>query len=179
MSAVQAVAALFGAIANVLALCLALRAKRKRFARALDKEIRGAVWAYHITCLQNGSANSLDSLQADEISRYFESRSLHREAAPAIRDASLQFVHESLTWRLASYKPSVPRWALSLLPQADAYRYNLEWGAHLRELVDDSHVSRVRGDRLRFALAAISFAVVLRARRLLRYRWIPSGKRPT
>lgn len=91
------------------------------------------------------------------------------EVPQTILDASLEFVNESLTWRLETYRPSVPPWALGLLPHADAYRYNLEWSAHLRELVDNSEMSQVRADRLRLVMIAICFAVVLRVRRVCRF----------
>lgn len=80
-------------------------------------------------------------------------------------EISAEFLRESLTWRLDSYRPSVPRWALSLLPHDDGYRYNLEWGAHLRELIDSGLRRQARADRRRLAMMALVLSVSIRARR--------------
>jgi hypothetical protein len=159
------VGTLVGAIANVLAVGLALRARRRRFMRTLDDEIRRAVWDYALICSENGTSHSLSGFSPAEVRDYHLRMTQGREVPQAIYDASLEFVQESFTWRQECYRPSVPRWVLGLLPHADAYRYHLEWGAHLRELVDNGEMNQVRTDRRRLAMIAICFAVVLRARR--------------
>jgi hypothetical protein len=119
------VGTLVGAIANVLAVGLALRARRRRFMRALDDEIRRAVWDYALVCSENGTSHSLSRLLPAEVRDYHFRMTQGREVPQTILDASLEFVNESFTWRLETYRPSVPLWALGLLPRADAYRYNL------------------------------------------------------
>jgi hypothetical protein len=61
-----------------------------------------------------------------------------------------------------------PSWALAWMSDEDASRYLLEWGAHLRELIDEGELEQARRDRRRLAFAAISLAVALRVRRALR-----------
>jgi len=56
-----------GAIANVLALWFALRARRQRFARALDREIRDAVWEYARACHESREPHSLSSFSPTEL----------------------------------------------------------------------------------------------------------------
>ncbi len=157
-----------GAIANVLALWLALRARRRRLGHMLDREIRNTVWEYAWTCHKNGTQHSLSCFSPAEIA--FSNRLLRAgdSVSDAIQDASFSFVKESLSWRLESYCPSVPLWTLRLLPPADARRYNLEWAAHLRELLDDGDHRRLRADRRKLGLLAICLAVVIRARHTVR-----------
>jgi hypothetical protein len=137
--------------------------------RALDDEIRRAVWDCALVCSENGTSHSMSGFLPAEVRDYRLRASQGREAPQATHDALLEFVKESLRWRLESYRPSVPLLALGLLPHADAYRYNLEWSAHLRELVDNSEMSQVRTDRRRLVIIAICFAVVLRVRRVCRF----------
>jgi hypothetical protein len=163
MNVALAIATLVGTTASVFGVWLALRAKRRRFARELDREIRRSVWAYALACKQTGASHSLSGFSQEEIRH-----SLRVDGGPAfspIQDASVEFLRESLNWRLESYRPSVPRWALSFLPPADAYRYNLEWGAHLRELIDDGHRQQARTDRRRLAMMALFLAISIRVRR--------------
>lgn len=156
-----AVATFVGTVASVVGLCLGLRARRRRFARALDNEVRRAVWAYALACKQSGTSHSLSPFSPADIADFRQGLA----SSGPLSDASVEFVRESLTWRLESYRPSVPRWALRFLPPNDAFRYNLEWGAHLRELRDHDHRGQARADRRRFAMAALFLAVSIRSRR--------------
>jgi hypothetical protein len=61
---------LVGAIANVLAVGLALRARRRRFMRTLDDEIRRAVWDYALVCSENGTSHSLSGFSPAEVRDY-------------------------------------------------------------------------------------------------------------
>jgi hypothetical protein len=160
MSLLLAVGTVVGATANVVAVWLALRARRRRFARALDREIRDAVWEYARACHESGKPHSLSGFSPIDILSAHADEVFFQE----VRNASLEFLQESLKWRLEYYQPSVPRWVLSLLPPADAQRYNLEWAAHLRELHDDGDRRRLRADRRRLGVLAVCLAVVLRAR---------------
>jgi hypothetical protein len=62
---------------------------------------------------------------------------------------------------------SVPSWALGLMAEDDAQRYMWEWGAHLLQLIEEGEARQARRDRRRFAVTAITLAVVLRVRRAL------------
>lgn len=164
MNMVLVVGTLVGAIANVLAVWLALRARRRRFAHALDQEIRNAVWEYAEACHASGKPHSLSSFSPAELLSAKAGETTSEEVLNASRD----FLHESLKWRLEYYRPSVPRWTLSLLPPADAHRYNLEWAAHLTELLEEDDQKRLRADQRRLAVLAVWLAVILRARRRVR-----------
>lgn len=164
MNLALVVGTLVGAIANVFAVWLALRARRRRFARLLDREIRSTVRRYAWTCHRDGTQHSLSCFSPAEVAFSHELLRAGDGVSDAIRNASLDFVRESLSWRLESYRPSVPLWTLRLLPPADARRYNLEWAAHLRELLEDGDHKRLRADRRRLGLLAMCLAVVIRAR---------------
>jgi hypothetical protein len=62
---------------------------------------------------------------------------------------------------------SIPTWATSLMPAADARRYAWEWGAHLYQLIEEGQLRQARRDRRVLALAGLLMAVALRARRAL------------
>jgi hypothetical protein len=64
-------------------------------------------------------------------------------------------------------KASIPSWALGLMAAKDAQRYTWEWGAHLRELIEDGEGRQARRDRRRLIVAAITIAIALRVRRAL------------
>ncbi len=75
-------------------------------------------------------------------------------------------------WRLRppkyrSARIDIPTWALVFLASDDAERYRREFGAYVWQLVDEGHIKQARRARRRLILTAISFAVVLRTRRLL------------
>jgi hypothetical protein len=61
----------------------------------------------------------------------------------------------------------VPAWSLRLLNPEDAWRYKLEWSAHLYQLLEEGEDRQARIDRRRLALLAIALAVAPRARRTL------------
>ena len=147
MTVVLAVATLGGALASALRLWFALRARR--FARALDREIRDALWTYHFACLQQDRTHSLQHITAEELSLARQMMREEGEAPVKVIDASLEYFRESIAWRHATYRPSPPFWALRLLPTKDAHRYSLEWSAHLRGLIDEGNVGRVKADRRR------------------------------
>ncbi|HTA34199.1 MAG TPA: hypothetical protein VK721_12320 [Solirubrobacteraceae bacterium] len=67
--------------------------------------------------------------------------------------------------REGAYAP--PRWALAWMSSEDACRYQCEWSAHLHQLIEEGEGRQAWRDRRRLALAAISFAIVLRLRRAL------------
>jgi hypothetical protein len=62
----------------------------------------------------------------------------------------------------------VPSWALRLMGSDDAQRYTWEWGAHLHQLVEEGELRQARRDRRRLALGAITMAIALRVRQVLR-----------
>jgi hypothetical protein len=53
------------------------------------------------------------------------------------------------------------------MAEDDAQRYMWEWGAHLLQLIEEGEARQARRDRRRFAVTAITLAVVLRVRRAL------------
>lgn len=61
----------------------------------------------------------------------------------------------------------IPAWSLVLLSHDDAERYRREFGAHLWQLVTEEQFNRARRERRRFAVAAVTLAVVLRVRHVL------------
>jgi hypothetical protein len=62
----------------------------------------------------------------------------------------------------------VPSWALRLMGSDDAQRYTWEWGAHLHQLVEEGELRQARHDRRRLALGAVTLAIALRVRKVLR-----------
>jgi hypothetical protein len=61
---------------------------------------------------------------------------------------------------------TVPAWSLRLLNPEDAWRYKLEWSAHLYQLLEEGEEKQAHIDRRRLALMAIALAIALRARRI-------------
>jgi hypothetical protein len=70
--------------------------------------------------------------------------------------------------RTHATRANIPIWALGLLAPEDAQRYAWEWGAHLHQLIEEGELRQARIDRRRLALAAVTLAVALRVRRVLK-----------
>jgi hypothetical protein len=166
---VVGIATVIGAAASVLAIWLTVRAKRP------PRSHTSSTLEYYIRYTKDAELDPpLHRDIAPENIVLVEAKTiLDPPLRPKLirRNPYLLFLKYTLqTSHPGSRTPrsDVPRWALGLLASEDAERYRIEWGAHLHQLVEDGELRQARRDRRRLAIGAVTLAVALRVRKVLR-----------
>jgi hypothetical protein len=176
---IVAIATVLGAVATVVGVLIALRGQR-RSRRAETPAVDLAAWETTVERFATGGRFSgLDVDHSIPVS-LVETRPpfgevVHRDLRIdnlLVIDAETHAAMRSANRRRSSRQPrtrvkaDVPLWATGLLSDQDAARYTYEWGAHLRQLIEEGQLDQARRDRRMLAVAALHLAFALRLRRV-------------
>jgi hypothetical protein len=180
-----AVATILGTVASVLGLWVGLQAQQRHNERVLahrrgrERALQAPLdvpqlWAFFDRHRGELTRSQLRALTANPQAQAFILRYGPRLTSTELGiladtpefwiDATVYFESVDRTYLEAG--ASVPAWSLRLLNPEDAWRYKMEWSAHLYQLLEEGEERQARIDRRRLALLAVALAVALRARRI-------------